>query len=801
MTSQLATFITSLKISDIPSSIQETATSLILDTLGCLRGGALTPIAGQVTAVSSIFGGPGKASVAGRLDNLLDMDETFPTGAHFGIAAVCAAIAALETKEKDSQECCGAELLVGVIAGYEAAARIASAIGPIFKVEDGEVRGYAKVWGVAAPVVVAACVAYARTLGPDVVDAATLEQTLGIAVSNTPLPIGHRWSNSVQVADCKYCDAGWCAVAGMHSVVSAMARLTGFASILDGDVGLAEACGAQMPRPESLTEQLGMLWYLVDITFKPWPTCRWIHAPQTALRRLLGKHRPALEDIKEVVVFTNPVADGALFRNPSPSTFCGYSFSYQHAVAAMLLNIPSGWRWFDPEFAESEAAVQARKMVRVERLQGAESFARDMVRNQIRTMPGAVTVRTVQGQTWTESTEYSDGDPWNADTLYDRQKVIDKFRISTDSPDAQELLDWISEIQSRTTLEPLSLFIRKSGLSSTQRSGRVRADKVGTGLKKSIASLQQSLESLATMAIAAVGQICATASIKGNLEQCVRLVAKAARGGAKVLFLPEASDYIAPDGQTSLRLAEPQSTSPFVKGLQQAAREHSVAVHVGIHHRGAAEAEADAQPSTEAVHRILNRALYITADGDIDNAATYDKLHVFDYGSLKESATVQPGPAVTPPFDSPIGRIGSLICFDLRFPETALTLAQPGPSSPWTSRPAQILTYPSAFTLRTGAAHWETLLRARAIETQSYVVAAAQVGRHNEKRASWGQSIVADPWGRVVLKLKGVVEVRPGDDVPEGTAEEGAEGEIGFVDIDLDALERVRREMPLQRRT
>ncbi|KAJ3523797.1 hypothetical protein NM208_g12315 [Fusarium decemcellulare] len=417
-TSQLATFITSLKISDIPSSIQETATSLIIDTLGCLRGGALTPIASQVSAVSSIFGGPGKASVAGRLElvgtaqalyvnarlsNLLDMDETFPTGAHFGIAAVCAAIAALETKEKDSQECCGAELLVGVIAGYEAAARIASAIGPIFKVEDGEVRDYAKVWGVAAPVVVAACVAYARTLGPDVVDAATLEQALGIAVSNTPLPIG---------------------TDGMHSVVSAMASLTGFASILDGDVGLPEACGAQMPRPESLTEQLGMLWYLADITFKPWPTCRWIHAPQTALRRLLGKHRPALEDIREVVVFTNPVADGALFRNPSPSTFCGYSFSYQHAVAAMLLNIPSGWRWFDPEFAESEAAVQARKMVRVERLQGAESFARDMVRNQIRTMPGAVTVRTVQGQTWTESTEYSDGDPWNADTLLARRSRV-----------------------------------------------------------------------------------------------------------------------------------------------------------------------------------------------------------------------------------------------------------------------------------------------------------------------------------------------------------------------------------------
>ncbi|KAM5363570.1 hypothetical protein ACJZ2D_011954 [Fusarium nematophilum] len=292
----------------------------------------------------------------------------------------------------------------------------------------------------------------------------------------------------------------------------------------------------------------------------------------------------------------------------------------------------------------------------------------------------------------------------------------------------------------------------------------------------------------------AVGQICATASIKGNLEQCVKLIGKAAHGGAKVLFLPEASDYIAPDGQTSLQLAEPQSTSPFVRGLQEAAREHGVAVHVGIHHRPQAESESR-QP--ESVQRILNRALYIAEDGTIDDATTYDKLHVFDYGNLKESATVQPGSGVTPPFDSPAGRIGSLICFDLRFPEAALALAQPGPRSPWAGRPAQILTYPSAFTLRTGAAHWETLLRSRAIETQSYVVAAAQVGRHNEKRASWGRSIVADPWGRIVLQLKGVVV----DAVPEGTAETGAEGEIGFVDIDLDALERVRKEMPLQRRT
>lgn len=231
----------------------------------------------------------------------------------------------------------------------------------------------------------------------------------------------------------------------------------------------------------------------------------------------------------------------------------------------------------------------------------------------------------------------------------------------------------------------------------------------------------------------------------------------------------------------------PQATSPFVLGLRAAAKQHAIAVHVGIHH------PREAAPGAP-IRKLLNRALYINADGAIVDAATYDKLHVFDYGSLKESNTVQPGPTLTAPFDSPVGRIGSLICFDVRFPETAIALAQPGKSSRWFNRPAQILTYPSAFTIRTGEAHWETLLRARAIETESWVVAAAQVGQHNEKRASYGRSIVVDPWGTVRLRLKGVVDA-------SGEAEEGAVGEIGFVEMDMDMTSRVREGMPLQRRT
>ena len=478
-TSKFSTFFTNLDINSIPLPIRQIASSILLDTLGCLHEGAFIPISRQIRATASIFGGPGEASVAGsrkpvgtaqalyvnaRLANLLDLDETFPIGTHFGVAAVCASIAALESTKGENQEIQGAELLVAIVAGYEAAARVATAIGPIIKVEDGDAKDYAKTWGVAAPVVVAGCVAYARALGRGVIDASGLEQALGIAVSNIPLPIANRWSDSVDAADCKYCDAGWCAVTGMHGVISALNGLTGFADIFDGDNGLPEAYGAQMPRPESLIEQLGDLWYLADTTFKPWPTCRWIHAPQTALRRILRHHSPLPENVEEVVVMTNPMAYSGLFQNPKPSTLCGYSFSYQHAIAMMLLGVTPGSKWFDPEIAESPAALALRKLVKIEILTDAGSFARDMIRNQIRTMLGAITVKTTQGDSWTERVDYSDGDPWDPETAYDHDRVTGKFRSLTDSPNAERLLEWISNLEERTTLDPLLSFIRECGI-------------------------------------------------------------------------------------------------------------------------------------------------------------------------------------------------------------------------------------------------------------------------------------------------------------------------------------------------
>ncbi|KAJ5133686.1 hypothetical protein N7526_005051 [Penicillium atrosanguineum] len=268
------------------------------------------------------------------------------------------------------------------------------------------------------------------------------------------------------------------------------------------------------------------------------------------------------------------------------------------------------------------------------------------------------------------------------------------------------------------------------------------------------------------MVLAAVGQLCATASITSNLSQCQILVRKAAAAGAKVLFLPEASDYIASSAEESFSLARSSDCRDFVLALKQSAKQANLHINVGVHEMA-------------SEHRLKNCLIWIDDKGEITQS--YQKIHLFDVDIkggpvLKESTNVEPGQKILPPFETPVGRVGLSICFDLRFPEMSLALRRQN---------AEIITYPSAFTVPTGKAHWEALLRARAIETQSYVIAAAQAGPHNEKRRSYGHSMIVTPWGEVIAQL---------DD-------EYHEPQIATADIDLDLVAKIRREMPLLRRT
>ncbi|KAF2029369.1 carbon-nitrogen hydrolase [Setomelanomma holmii] len=271
------------------------------------------------------------------------------------------------------------------------------------------------------------------------------------------------------------------------------------------------------------------------------------------------------------------------------------------------------------------------------------------------------------------------------------------------------------------------------------------------------------------MPLAAIGQIRSSANIPHNLTQAQTLIQRASHAGASALFLPEASDYIGPSS-----LCKSVETSEFVMGLRQSAQKYKIPIHVGIH-----------EPASAG--KVKNTLIWIDEKGEITQR--YQKLHLFDVDiengpKLKESDTVERGKDLLDPFDTPVGKVGSLICFDVRFPEPALALR---------SRGAHIITYPSAFTTPTGkAGHWEMLLRARAIETQSYVVAAAQVGVHDEegKRRSYGHSMIVDPWGKVVAELRG----------DDGEKWED-ECEIAVTEIDTEYVGKIRREVPLIRRT
>ncbi|XP_072500082.1 deaminated glutathione amidase isoform X4 [Notamacropus eugenii] len=174
----------------------------------------------------------------------------------------------------------------------------------------------------------------------------------------------------------------------------------------------------------------------------------------------------------------------------------------------------------------------------------------------------------------------------------------------------------------------------------------------------------------------------------------------------------------------------------------------------------------------EQSQRIYNCHVLLDKEGSI--VATYRKTHLCDVklpgqGPMCESTSTIPGPTLGSPVSTPAGKVGLAICYDLRFPELSLALAQDG---------AEILTYPSAFGSVTGPAHWEVLLRARAIETQCYVVAAAQWGQHHEKRGSYGHSMVVDPWGIVIARCS------------EGQG-------LCLAHIDLAYLHQIRQRMPV----
>ena len=244
-----------------------------------------------------------------------------------------------------------------------------------------------------------------------------------------------------------------------------------------------------------------------------------------------------------------------------------------------------------------------------------------------------------------------------------------------------------------------------------------------------------------------------------NAEALVRAIEEAAKGGAQMLFTPEMSGLLDRDTDRARKNVRPAEQDEVLDACRNAARSNAIWLHLG----SVAVAAEDG--------KFANRGFVIDSSGEI--RASYDKIHLFDVDlptgeSWRESAIYRGGSDAVVVDGTPVGRLGLTICYDLRFPALFERLSEAG---------AQVIAVPAAFTVPTGKAHWEVLLRARAIEAGVFIVAAAQSGQHEDGRQTYGHSLLVDPWGEILLDM-------------------GEQVGMAFADIDLGKITEVRGRVP-----
>lgn len=263
------------------------------------------------------------------------------------------------------------------------------------------------------------------------------------------------------------------------------------------------------------------------------------------------------------------------------------------------------------------------------------------------------------------------------------------------------------------------------------------------------------------MNIVAAIQMASGPNVDANLHEAARLIGQAKNAGAKLVVLPENFAIMGIDEKDKVAIREVEGAGPIQSFLVEQTKKHDVWI-IG----GTVPLEC-ADPN-----KILAACLVYDNNGKC--VARYDKIHLFDVDlvdqgeSYNESETIEYGKPVLKVIDTPFGKIGLAVCYDLRFPEIFRGLLDLG---------AQIVVLPAAFTDTTGRAHWESLLRARAIENLIYVVASAQGGYHINGRATYGDSMIVDPWGTILHRI----HTGPG---------------LAIAEINLEYLESRRKTFP-----
>jgi predicted amidohydrolase len=246
---------------------------------------------------------------------------------------------------------------------------------------------------------------------------------------------------------------------------------------------------------------------------------------------------------------------------------------------------------------------------------------------------------------------------------------------------------------------------------------------------------------------------------QANALKLVEAIEEASSGGAEMLFTPEMSGLLDRDNARAAKKLRREESDTVLAACREAAKRNHIWLSIG----SLAVLASDG--------KVANRGFVIDREGQI--RARYDKIHLFDVDlptgeSWRESSVYSAGQGVVLVNGTPVGKLGLTICYDLRFPMLFARIAEAN---------ADVISVPAAFTVPTGRAHWHVLLRARAIEAGLFVVAAAQVGQHEDGRQTFGHSLVIDPWGEVLL------------DMGEGTG-------VGFADIDLSRISDVRSRIP-----
>jgi len=263
------------------------------------------------------------------------------------------------------------------------------------------------------------------------------------------------------------------------------------------------------------------------------------------------------------------------------------------------------------------------------------------------------------------------------------------------------------------------------------------------------------------MSLIAAIQMASGPKVDANLIEAGRLIGEAAAKGAKMVVLPENFAIMGMSEQDKVKVREKEGEGRIQTFLHEQAAKHGIWL-VG----GTIPLEASVAEKV--------RAACLVFDAKGNKVARYDKIHLFDVNlpehdeTYHESQTIENGEGIAPVVDTPYGKLGLAICYDLRFPEMFRYMAREG---------AQIFTLPSAFTDITGKAHWEVLVRARAIENLAYVVAPGQGGYHANGRQTYGDSMIVDPWGRVLDRL------------PKGSG-------VVLADVDPQQVQNVRTTFP-----